>query len=994
MKLKKLLCMVLIMAMFCSMASPLFVYATEKTQDYALLYSEDGRIIKVASKDVSKYTAVGWTTKPIEINITKNEENYKYGKGVLQVFGPENLTGSTYRKNKNIKTLYITGNVNSVCGHCFDDCVNIARVEISDTVTHIWNDAFQAGKIARVGIPKSVTYIHADAFGDWHTPKSFVIYCEKGSAAEEFAKKVKIKYVYATMIYCTDGRTMMVEDKEKSAYLESGLWNTTPLIRLYKMDGTTMVVNRNQVEANVKGGWYKNKEDVVVTMYAEDGSTQKVFKGKVAEAKKKGLYAKKSDVRIMMYALDGRTKEVYKANVEAEKKVGWYDSPIITIYAEDGRTKKIASSQKEAYLKVGWYDSPVITMYAEDGRTKKIPSSQKAAYEKVGWYDGPVMTVYNENGKSMKISSKNKEMYFKSGWYDGPVITVYSMDGRTKKISSLQKNAYLKVGWYDSPIITVYSMDGRSKKIPSSQKNAYLKVGWYDSPIIKMYAEDGRIKKIPSSQKAAYEKVGWYDGPVITVYAADGRTKKISSNDKAAYLKVGWYAAPVVVVGTMDGRRKVIKKTDLEAYKKVGWYHIPNVNLQVKESSLKMRHYESTFKIYPSNYVDVSFIQQFKYKNEGVGYAYLENNVLMVVLPKKTLKIAAKYPKLGDVIADNNGNLYVVWGKNNENEEYNTKTVFISKYTPSGSHVKTTGFVGESIMGDSGNTKVPFWAGNCSSAIGNGKLMVNYARQMYNGHQSNNVIGVNLSDMSPCKFESVWDIPYTSHSFNQRVIFSKFTKDFVYADHGDGYGRAFVITSKNREKNIFNFYLQANANYNMGIVNKTFAQMGSLLETDKGVVLVGASAKSISEKAKTEKQNLFIQIFNPDAEEINEKMFIGGVKRSGKTSFDIYDNENSPLTPVTDYGVQWITNYTDQDVVAPHAVVAGNKIVILWSNSKTYEAYYTVLAQDGKVIVPPTSLGKDVELNSYEDPIYYNGKIYWVGAYGQTVKFMSMDVPK
>lgn len=69
--------------------------------------------------------------------------------------------------------------------------------------------------------------------------------------------------------------------------------------------------------------------------------------------------------------------------------------------------------------------------------------------------------------------------------------------------------------------------------------------------------------------------------------------------------------------------------------------------------------------------------------------------------------------------------------------------------------------------------------------------------------------------------------------------------------------------SKYPQHNIFHFYLEPNANYNMYIVNKTFAQFGGLAETSRGVVLVGASAKSIGEEAKTEKQNLFVQIFNP-----------------------------------------------------------------------------------------------------------------------------------
>ncbi len=180
--------------------------------------------------------------------------------------------------------------------------------------------------------------------------------------------------------------------------------------------------------------------------------------------------------------------------------------------------------------------------------------------------------------------------------------------------------------------------------------------------------------------------------------------------------------------------------------------------------------------------------------------------------------------------------------------------------------------------------------------------------------------------------------------------------------------------------------------YNMYVVNKTYAQLGGLAETNRGVVLIGASAKSLSEKAMTEKQNLFVQIFDPNAREITSDMFVGGVKRSGHISFDINDNSNSPLTPVTDYGVHWITNYTDRDVVAPHSVVAGDKIVILWNeyNNGKCEAFYTVLSNSGEILKPITSLGRNMQLNSYEDPIYHNGRVYWAAAYNGTIRVMSI----
>ncbi|MGN0163737.1 MAG: hypothetical protein ACI4EA_09215 [Candidatus Ornithomonoglobus sp.] len=368
--------------------------------------------------------------------------------------------------------------------------------------------------------------------------------------------------------------------------------------------------------------------------------------------------------------------------------------------------------------------------------------------------------------------------------------------------------------------------------------------------------------------------------------------------------------------------------------------------------------------------------------------------MLEIVTPNKKLQVEMKYPLLGDVISDDDGYFYVIWGKKNEQNNYNEETIFISKYSEDGKHMGTTGFTGESPMGESGNTKIPFEIGNCDSAIGNGCLMVNYGRKMYNGHQSNNVIGVHISDMSPVKFDSLWDIPYTSHSFNQRVIWSEYKNDFIYADHGDAYGRGFVISSDADQKLIFHFYLQANANYNMYIVNKTFAQLGGLAEINRNVVFVGASAKSLNGDAEDEKQNLFIQIFNPKAREISDSMFIGGSQRRGLTSFDINDNQNSPLTSVTDYGVNWLTSYDDRNVITPQVVIADNRIVILWNETKENksEAYYMVLSDSGEILKPATSLGINQQLNSREDPIYYDGKIYWACSYLEIIRVLNFDL--
>ena len=388
----------------------------------------------------------------------------------------------------------------------------------------------------------------------------------------------------------------------------------------------------------------------------------------------------------------------------------------------------------------------------------------------------------------------------------------------------------------------------------------------------------------------------------------------------------------------------------------------------------------------------VSGIQQFNYMNEGIGYAYIENGALNIVLPKHELTINMLYPILGDVIADETGNIYIVWGKENNTENYYEPTVFISKYSSNGILIETTSFVGDSIMGDTGNTKTPFYLSNVSTIITPKRTLLSlYSREMYNGHQSNNLVGLNIDSMEPVvfrngqldAFEDFGGIyPYCSHSFGNDIIWSEKTNSPVAISHADANGRGFVFYVPGNYATLFHFFLPSNVGGDMGIVNETFAQLGGIVETSKGVVLVGASAKSISANAKNEAQNLFIQIVKPEefskveTLDLPSEIFIGGKERSGSMSFNVYDTNNSELRPVTDHGVHWLTNYDTESVVRPQVVEADDKIVILWS--RYYNSYYMILSNDGSVLVPETKI--DIPLNSYEKPLYINGKIQWVYA--------------
>lgn len=519
---------------------------------------------------------------------------------------------------------------------------------------------------------------------------------------------------------------------------------------------------------------------------------------------------------------------------------------------------------------------------------------------------------------------------------------------------------------------------------------------WFDeqSPIIV----DGRtLIPIRSVAEKIGAKVEWEASTETITIIKGGITLSLKIGDKTMQVNGKTFnsldVAPKVYNGkTLLPIRAVLEKLGYD----VQWNEqTRTINIEEIDSVI-ISNLKGTHANYDSNWANISSVHQFNYKDEGLAYAYVKDGNLQIVAPSKVLSIEIKYPILGDVISDDNGNFYVVWGRDNDTDDASIETVYISKYLSDGTHVKTTGFVGKSSPwgnDNSAKTKRPFRHGNSVSVIANGILVNYHSKQRYDGHQSDNVVAVKISDMSPYKLPND---TFSGHSFNQSLIFSKMTSDFFFASHGDAYIRGFRINNSSGKygddkQNIFHFYLEANANYDMFIVNRTFAQLGNIAETSKGIALVGASAKSISEAAKEEKQNLFVQIFNPNFGSISSKMFIGGEERSGATSTNINDNNNSPLKKVTDYGVIWLTDYTEENAIAPQLVEADDKLVILWSTEN--DSFYMILSSEGKILTPATSLG-GLPLNSYERPIYHNGSIYWVSVYNERLKVRKLDLEK
>lgn len=401
------------------------------------------------------------------------------------------------------------------------------------------------------------------------------------------------------------------------------------------------------------------------------------------------------------------------------------------------------------------------------------------------------------------------------------------------------------------------------------------------------------------------------------------------------------------------------------------------------------------------NWDGVSNVSQFVNEKGQYCFAYDDGKNVIVVKTKKgkptkdTVKLKKKHSLFGGVICDSEGNYYVVTGESNDSDDTDKNTVFISKYDKKGKHIKTVGDNGSSSLGwwygSSFYTKIPFDAGNCDLAINGDILTVNYAREMYSGHQSNSVFTINIKDMKKVSVGNV----YNSHSFAQRAI--PYQDGFVLASEGDCYPRAFSVNyvakdgSFNNQGDIFHFWVQKGAldDWNMWLINDNFAHMGGIaVVNDKTVCLVGSSVKSLSKKANDQSEQIFIQIFDPSEDLTKASSYVTSGKRSGLSG----GNGNEQ---VTDYGVKWLTSSEKVRIVNPQVASDGNgTIVVLFEqyavkDGKYQGVYYIVLNEKGEIISKKQKYSATAQLNPCEMPVYANGTIYWTAnKYGDSKKRM------
>lgn len=372
-----------------------------------------------------------------------------------------------------------------------------------------------------------------------------------------------------------------------------------------------------------------------------------------------------------------------------------------------------------------------------------------------------------------------------------------------------------------------------------------------------------------------------------------------------------------------------------------------------------------------------------RYDTEKITIYTLDANLKV----KGSYKIKKRMDNVG-TIAYSDGYTYIVYGQGAPDGD--DPAISICKYD-------RDRLVGEVIYsGDEAYNRLdgtwsPFRSGNCRVAIKNNLLVCFFGRGMYNGHQSDCTVFVNVDSMT--KADENYTGPYVSHSFAQRVLFSE-SGDIYFADQGDAYPRGFAVSRFviNDEDRYFDstdtvFHFREGQNREKGY-NVTYAQMGGLTEVSSGIIFCGSSERTMSLAdgayvSFNESRDVFIKRvadFGGDFVPGESRKAVGKHNsKSNNDKFGLTGNEE-------DTGIVWLTNYYKDDKYYARSpkifTTEDDKIGVVWEKLSMgiedhYGTYLTLLNSDGTILVDQKLLG-NYAFDPMTDPVYEDGMLHWV----------------
>ena len=462
-------------------------------------------------------------------------------------------------------------------------------------------------------------------------------------------------------------------------------------------------------------------------------------------------------------------------------------------------------------------------------------------------------------------------------------------------------------------------------------------------------------------------------------------------------------------------------------------YDVETTNIPAKQTGIAdefTMYYEYTSRLYEfwdNNQYNIIF--EIKENDTELGWLVLDSNMNKIA----EYTIPKKFKKFGNATAYN-GYLYVVTGRANPDKEtdsngntyynFTTPTIDVSKYSiKSHTLVKSlplaaneTLITGGGTLPENSATREPFKSGNCHMAVNkNGILKVIYSSFMYVEHQMSHQIIIDTTTMTQLNNASTWNKNdfywgsnsdyWISHTMAQRILAMK-DGGFFSVDQGDANPRGFIVTRTYdgaNDTNIKRYFARSlhfttprSTSLTKFDYNYTYAKLGNIIDVGDGVILVGATEKTITDNnAKylylNESSNLFVQKLKSD---------IGEEEAKANSKMQMLDTEPRTLaedaTTVVDRGVKWLTNYdNDYCVLGVRAVEVDNdRVAILYVIDKMQNStngdrlilsgkrqnFYMVIDKNANIVQEPIEIkdfDRDIVITDEIDYVYKDGYVYW-----------------
>lgn len=289
---------------------------------------------------------------------------------------------------------------------------------------------------------------------------------------------------------------------------------------------------------------------------------------------------------------------------------------------------------------------------------------------------------------------------------------------------------------------------------------------------------------------------------------------------------------------------------------------------------------------------------------------------------------------------------FVVYGQLNDKKSDSVEVMRIVKYDKDWNRISACSLYG-------GNTLEPFAGGSLRFAEHGDVLYIRTSHQMYNGHQSNLQVTVDMSDMKITDTYSVMaNIDaggYVSHSFNQFLRMDG--EDLITLEHGDSSPRAAVLIKYPNIKDIT--YAGASVEYYNAIEfpglagnNYTGASLGGLEVSEHYYIFAGNNENQNNSSVR----NIFVNI----------------------TEKDFLRNKDTRMIYLTDFK-------EDSSVIVstPQLVKVNEKtFLVLWNetNASGTTVHSQMIDEEGNRITQEQSFH-----GSLSDccPIVQNGQVVW-----------------